>query len=64
MADPVFFASQCGKKNNQSPTPTALTTEDKNDRRLHSLSSAVELAQINNLLGIFVDAGLLVSASL
>jgi len=61
VADPVFFASRCGKRGDRSPTPTALTIEDKNDRRLHSLSSAVELAQINNLLGVFIDAGFLVS---
>ena len=34
--------------------------EDKDDHRLNSLSSAVELAQVNNLLGVFVDAALLV----
>ncbi|KAJ7781570.1 cyclin-dependent protein kinase inhibitor [Mycena metata] len=39
---PVFFASQCGKK-----------------QRLTSVGAAVEFARANNLLGIFVDADLL-----
>ena len=60
-ADPVFFAAQCGEVNRSSPSDTALSTKDTNDRRLSSLSAAVEFAKDNNLLGIFVDADLLVS---
>ena len=59
LSDPVFFASRCGRANDSS-TPSALTMKDKNDHRLNSLSSAVELAQVNNLLGIYVDSALLV----
>jgi len=55
---PVFFASRCGRANDSS-TPSALIMKDKNDHRLNSLSSAVELAQVNNLLGIYVDSALL-----
>ncbi|KAJ6516210.1 cyclin-dependent protein kinase inhibitor [Mycena sanguinolenta] len=48
---PVFFASQCGKKNCSCP--------DIEDWRTTSVGAVVEFARGNNLLGIFVDAGLL-----
>ena len=56
--DPVFFASQCGKKQNQ-PNHLSLT-EDVEEWRTASVGAAVEFARANNLLGIFVDADLLV----
>ncbi|KAJ7591395.1 cyclin-dependent protein kinase inhibitor [Mycena floridula] len=46
---PVFFASHCGIGR----------ANDEADRRLASLGAAVEFARTNNLLGIFVDAELL-----
>jgi CDK inhibitor PHO81 len=58
----VFFASQCGKKGDYSHSRTALGIEDENDRRLFSLGAAVEFARANNLLGVFVDADLLVKS--
>jgi CDK inhibitor PHO81 len=61
FSDPVFFASRCGKDSIYSPSPTAQDTEEENDPRLSSIGAAVEFARVNNLLGIFADAALLVS---
>jgi hypothetical protein len=61
--DPVFFVSRCGKINTYTPSPTALGAEEENDPRQSSIGAAVEFARINNLLGVFVDADLLVSLS-
>ncbi|KAJ7228963.1 cyclin-dependent protein kinase inhibitor [Mycena pura] len=55
---PVFFTSQCGKTQGQSIRPAAIR-EDDEDWRTTSVGAAVEFARANNLLGIFVDAGLL-----
>ncbi|KAJ7667694.1 cyclin-dependent protein kinase inhibitor [Mycena polygramma] len=52
---PVFFASQCGKKQSQ-PNHSPFAGEDV---RTTSVGAAVEFARANNLLGIFVDADLL-----
>ncbi|KAJ7047678.1 cyclin-dependent protein kinase inhibitor [Mycena alexandri] len=54
---PVFFASQCGKKQSRPNWP-AFIGEDE-DWRTTSVGAAVEFARANNLLGIFVDADLL-----
>lgn len=43
------------------PSPTALSPEDADDRRLSSISTAVDWAKTNNLLGVVMDADLLVS---
>lgn len=59
-ADPVFFASQCGAKSRLPLSPTALTAGDASDQRLSSLHAAVEFAKTNNLLGVFLDADVLV----
>lgn len=61
-ADPVFFASHCGKKTISDGSVAAGGVEDEYDRRLASLGVAVEFARTNNLLGVFVDAELLVNA--
>ncbi|KAF5387896.1 hypothetical protein D9615_000107 [Tricholomella constricta] len=58
--NPVFFVSRCGKSSSYMPSPTALGAEEENDPRLSSIGAAVEFARINNLLGVFVDADLLV----
>lgn len=42
------------------PTHVALTLGDADDRRLSSVSAAIDWAKMNNLLGIFLDADLLV----
>ncbi|KAJ7688424.1 cyclin-dependent protein kinase inhibitor [Mycena rosella] len=55
---PVFFASQCGKKPGL-PNHLSFTREDVEDGRTTSVGAAVEFARANNLLGIFVDADLL-----
>ncbi|KAF7331871.1 Cyclin-dependent protein kinase inhibitor [Mycena kentingensis (nom. inval.)] len=47
---PVFFASHCGRNHGQV---------DVKDWRTTSVGAAVEFARANNLLGIFVDADLL-----
>ncbi|KDQ64947.1 hypothetical protein JAAARDRAFT_116625, partial [Jaapia argillacea MUCL 33604] len=57
---PVFFVTQCGKHTANPPGPTTLTIDDANDRRLTSLAAAVEFSKANNLLGICLDAHLLV----
>ncbi|EJF61296.1 hypothetical protein BD309DRAFT_851182 [Dichomitus squalens] len=57
---PVFLASQCGDASRATPSATALSTDDAHDHRLWSLDAAVEFAKMNNLLGVLLDAGLLV----
>ncbi|KAG6903307.1 hypothetical protein C0995_013060 [Termitomyces sp. Mi166 len=57
---PVFFVSRCGKNSLSTPSPTALGAEEEYDPRLSSIGAAVEFARINNLLGVLVDADLLV----
>jgi CDK inhibitor PHO81 len=58
--DPVFFASQCGQRGSVAPSNTALNVDDVSDRRLSCLGAAVKFAKKNNLLGIFIDAAVLV----
>ena len=53
-SDPVFYASSCGKD------AESVGAGDDDDRAA-SLGVAVEIASSNNLLGVFVDAALLVS---
>ena len=57
----MFLASQCGEASRAPPSPTALDIGDAHDHRLWSLGAAVEFSKMNNLLGVFLDAGLLVS---
>ncbi|KAG6897215.1 hypothetical protein C0992_003413 [Termitomyces sp. T32_za158] len=52
--------TRCGNDNSDLPSPTALGTEEENDPRLSSVGAAVEFARVNNLLGVLVDADLLV----
>ena len=59
--DPVFLASLCGEPSVARPSATALGTDDVYDYRFASLGAAVEFAKQNNLLGVLLDAGLLVS---
>lgn len=56
---PVFFGCICGKDHLHLPSPTALGS-CSNLRRISSVGAAIEFAKANNLLGIFVDADLLV----
>ncbi len=63
-ADPVFLASQCGEGPRAPPSATALSTDDAHDHRLWSLDAAVEFAKMNNLLGVLLNAGLLVGVIL
>ncbi|KAK0206214.1 cyclin-dependent protein kinase inhibitor [Desarmillaria ectypa] len=56
---PVFFASHCGKKDIFLSSPSPFTLEDEDDGKFCSLGEAVEFARINNLLGVIVDADLL-----
>lgn len=57
----MFFASGCGWENTSWPSPTALGYEDADDQRLRSLGSAVDFAKSNNLLGVMLEADLLVN---
>jgi len=59
MSDPVFFYPSCGK----NPGFANLSVSDGSDDRSASLSAAAEFAKSNNLLGLFVDATLLVRHS-
>lgn len=59
--DPVFFVSCCGKNSAYTSSLMALGAEEENDPKRSSVGAAVEFARINNLLGVFVDADLLVS---
>ena len=63
FVDPVFFASQCGRTCPRRPSATALSIDDAKDYRLSSLNCAVELCKANNMLGLLLDAELLVSIS-
>ncbi|KAJ4472187.1 cyclin-dependent protein kinase inhibitor [Lentinula aciculospora] len=56
----VFLASHCGRNINRLPRPIEFDSGDTQDRRLSSLGATVEFARMNNLLGVFVDATLLV----
>ena len=56
---PVFFGCICGKDGLHLPSPTAWGSGN-NLRRVSSVGTAIEFAKANNLLGIFVDADLLV----
>ncbi|KAH9938577.1 uncharacterized protein B0H18DRAFT_1081185 [Fomitopsis serialis] len=60
---PVFLATQCGEQSRGLPSATALSVDDVRDYRFSSLDSAVEFAKSNNLLGVLLDAGLLVRVS-
>ena len=60
ISDPVFFGTICGDEEARLPTPTALGS-GKDDKRAASVGAAVEFSKANNLLGVFVDAHLLVS---
>lgn len=66
ISDPVFFVSRCGKNvtNFSVPTPTELSNDEANDSKLSVIGAAVEFARSSNLLGIFVDAELLVKFAL
>ena len=64
MLDPVFLATQCGEHSRGLPSATALGVDDVHDYRFTSLDSAVEFAKSNNLLGVLLDAGLLVSSGI
>ncbi|KAH9843881.1 cyclin-dependent protein kinase inhibitor [Rhodofomes roseus] len=57
---PVFLATQCGEQSRGLPSATALGVDDVRDYRFTSLDSAVDFAKANNLLGVLLDAGLLV----
>ena len=57
--DPVFFGCVCGKDGLHLPSPTAWGS-GSNPRRISSVGAAIEFAKANNLLGIFIDADLLV----
>jgi len=62
LPDPVFFASLCGRENAVNPSPTVLAHTEVGDERLLSLESAVRFSKANNLLGVIVEADILVSA--
>ena len=59
-SDPVFFGCVCGKDGLHLPSPTTAWGSGSNPRRISSVGAAIEFAKANNLLGIFIDADLLV----
>ena len=62
--DPVFFASLCGRESSVTPSPTVLAHAEAGDERLSSVGSAVRFSKANNLLGIIVEADILVNPHL
>ena len=58
-SDPVFYGCICGKDGLHLPSSTAWGS-GSNLRKISSVGAAIEFAKANNLLGIFVDADLLV----
>ncbi|OCB90859.1 cyclin-dependent protein kinase inhibitor [Sanghuangporus baumii] len=56
---PVFLASECGVQHAFGSSHFGLNSDAVDDRRLSSISAAVDWAKANNLLGIFLDADLL-----
>jgi CDK inhibitor PHO81 len=56
----VFFGIVCGKDALHLPSPTTAWGSGSNPRRISSVGAAIEFAKANNLLGIFIDADLLV----
>lgn len=61
ILDPVFFVSRCGKNDTNFSVPTPSSDDEENDSKLSIIGAAVEFAKSSNLLGIFVDAELLVN---
>ena len=61
LPDPVFFASLCGREPSVNPSPTVLAHTEARDERLSSLESAVRFSKANNLLGVIVEADMLVN---
>lgn len=67
MIDPVFFASECGGGTGTGDSRGFVGSTSKtargsagDDLRTCSIGAAVQFAKSNNLLGIFIDADLLV----
>jgi CDK inhibitor PHO81 len=59
----VFFVSRCGKNSTNFSVPDP-SGDEANDSKLSVMGAAVEFAKSSNLLGVFVDAELLVSCAL
>ena len=58
----MFFASKGGVARSVGNGPGALLTdEEENDNRCRSVSAAVQFAKSNNLLGVILNALVLVS---
>ncbi|KAJ3990303.1 cyclin-dependent protein kinase inhibitor [Lentinula detonsa] len=55
----VFLASHCGRNTNRIASSIVFDSGNIQDRRVTSLGATVEFARMNNLLGVFVDATLL-----
>ena len=60
--DPTFFGCICGKTGDDLPSATSLGS-GQGEKRVSSVGAAVEFAKANNMLGLFVDASLLVRSS-
>ncbi|KAF9782625.1 hypothetical protein BJ322DRAFT_1008673, partial [Thelephora terrestris] len=58
---PVFFASLCGRKVGGNLSSTVLAHTEDGDERSSSLESAVRFSKANNLLGVSVEADILVN---
>jgi hypothetical protein len=61
--DPVFLSSLCGAKEVHLATPGASAVAIRPDRRSATIAAAIEFAKANNILGVLLDAELLVCSS-
>ena len=60
LTDPVFIGTMYGQESVNIPGSTAIGSSLE-DKRTSSVGAAAEFAKANNLLGLFVEADLLVS---
>jgi CDK inhibitor PHO81 len=60
----VFFASYCGLSRSNSEGRMVAANRVEEDRRCTSIREAVKFAKANNLLGVMLDATILVRPSL
>lgn len=59
--DAVFFASKCGVARSSNVTAELMLDDEETDNRCRSVGAAVQFAKSNNLLGVMLNAKLLVS---
>jgi CDK inhibitor PHO81 len=60
LADAVFFASYCGLSRSTAEGQLSPANRIEDDRRCTSIREAVKFARANNLLGVMLEATILV----